>query len=146
MHLAQTLKRAAAVSGVAMLATFTLGLTPTPATAGTYLPGAYIDVDGYGAAVGYAYGSAPSYTAVLTASGGGTCTLANGTATIADFGQHKGKPARPRTDGAVCHLYNATVDYTMTVTPIVGGSSTIYRTCVWELGNQICTVRGVDFI
>ncbi|MEO6204971.1 MAG: hypothetical protein ABIO67_06270 [Mycobacteriales bacterium] len=141
-----TLKRTAALAGLAAVATVSLGFTSAPAQAGAVVPGIAIDVDGYGGGVGYVAGPAASYSAVLTATGGGTCLLANGAASIATFGSNTGNPARPRTDGALCHLYNAVVDYTIVATPLVGLSTTFYRTCVWELGSQICTVRGVDLL
>jgi hypothetical protein len=109
-------------------------------------PGVAIDVDGYGSAVGYVTGPATSYTAYLTATGAGSCLLANGVVQIATFGSATGDPARPRTGGALCHLYDAHVDYTIVATPLVGLSTTFYRSCTWELGNQICTVRGVDLL
>jgi hypothetical protein len=143
MHLLPSkLKRALALASCAALTTVGIGLSTHPAEAAT-VPGMYIDVNGYGAGTGLIDGATGSVTSVLTATGGGTCTLANGTATIASFDTGTTTTA---TRGAVCHLYDATADYTLTFTNLVGVSQTFYRTCVWVLGSQTCSVRGINKI
>lgn len=134
------------ISRTALVATATAGLmlpAMSPAHA-AITPGAGIGVDGYGGGFGHVEGPALSYTAYLTATGGGTCTLANGVVNIADLGNDDGNPANPTTDGAVCHLYDAHVDYVLVATPLIGASITFYRSCTWALGIQICTPEGVQ--
>jgi hypothetical protein len=63
------------------------------------------------------------YTTVLTATGGGTCAL--------------------DTQGG-CTLYDATVDYTLTYTTVVGVTSSFYRTCTWVLGKATCSVPSLN--
>lgn len=134
------------ISRTALVATATAGLilpAMSPAHA-AITPGAGIGVDGYGGAVGYVSGPAASYTAYLTATGGGTCTVANGAVPIVGLGSDSGNPAEPTTGGAVCHLYDAHVDYVLVATPLVGASITFYRSCTWALGIQVCTPAGVQ--
>lgn len=143
MHLVpSTFKRALTLGACAALASTGLMLA-TPAADAATVPGISIDVNGYGAAVGKIDGATGTVTSVLTATGAGTCTLANGTATIASFDTGNTTTA---TTGAVCHLYDATAEYTLTFTNLVGASQTFYRTCVWALGAQTCSVRGVNKI
>ena len=101
-------------------------------------------MDGYGAADGKVGGAPGSFTSVLTASGSGTCALANGTANIAAFDTDSGNPSLTHTNGALCSLYNATVEYTLTFTAVIGATQTFYRSCVWVLGKQTCTIQGLN--
>ncbi len=135
-------KRTMILGVCAAVASVGMGLGAQPAQAAV-VPGIYIDVDGYGAANGLIDGATGSVTSVLTATGAGTCTLANGSAIIADFALGA---TTTHTDGAFCNLYDAHADYTLTFTNFVGVSQTWYRTCVWVLGAQTCSVRGTNKI
>ena len=102
-----------------------------------------IGVSGNGAASGTVSGIGSSYTSVLTASGTGTCALLNGVVTVADFDTGAGNPSTTSTSGAPCTLYDATVEYTLTYTSVLGASGTFYRTCKWVLGNKTCSPAGL---
>lgn len=134
------IKRTLTLGMCATLASVGMGLGAQAAQAAT-VPGIYIDVDGYGAATGLIDGASGTVTSVLTAVGGGTCTLANGPAIIDGFNLGG---TNTHTGGALCLLYDAHADYTLTFTNLIGVSQSFYRTCVWVLGNQTCTVRGVN--
>lgn len=135
------------VRGAAVAATVTVtataGLVTVPSAASAATISISIDVSSSGAATGSVGGIGGSYTSVLTATGGGTCALLNAPAVIAGFDSGSGNPSTTSTAGA-CTLYNATVDYTLTYTSVLGVTGTYYRTCVWELGTQICTPRGAS--
>lgn len=127
-----------AASAISMSGVMMVGGAPA-AHASTFM--VKISVAANGAATGSVGGIGATYTAVLTASGAGTCTLANGPTVIADFGIGSGNPAVATTRGG-CTLYNATADYTLTYTSVAGVTSTWYRSCVWTLGLQTCTPEG----
>lgn len=129
--------------GAALTLTGTAALVAVPSAASAATISVYIDVASSGAAIGYVGGIGGGYTSVLTATGGGTCTLLNAAVTIADYDTGYGNPSWTDTAGA-CTLYNATVEYTLTYTSVLGVTGVYYRTCVWELGTQICTPRGAS--
>ena len=82
------------------------------------------------------------YTTVLTATGGGTCLLTTGEVTIQGVSTASGNPARTSTAGA-CNLYNATVQYTLTWTSVLGTTGQLQKTCVWAIGIMVCTPSAV---
>lgn len=128
----------------ALTVTGTAGLVAVPTAANAATISVSIDVSSSGGATGSVGGIGGSYTSALTATGGGTCALLNSPVVIADFDTGSGNPSTTSTAGA-CTLFNGTVSYTLTYTSLLGVTGTYYRTCVWELGTQICTPRGASF-
>jgi hypothetical protein len=90
--------------------------------------GVHISVDAYGAAAGSVSGVGGPISSILTASGTGTCALANGAVVILGTDQDPGNnPSLTSTPGSYCQIYDGTVEYTLTglppvwLTPGVGG-------------------------
>src|SRR5690348_6898405 len=84
-----------------------------------------------------------SYITALTATGSGTCSLAGAEVVIDGVSTASGNPAYTHTAGA-CTLYNATVEYTLTWTSILGTTGQFQRTCVWVIGIQEWSPPGVS--
>ena len=84
-----------------------------------------------------------AYTTVLTATGTGTCALFTGEIIIASADIGSGNPSVTHTAGS-CHLYNASVLYTLTWTSLLGTSAQFQEACVWILGNQTCTLPSLN--
>lgn len=141
MKLGRLLRSVTVAAALTVTGTAGLVAVPTAANAATIF--ASIDVSSNGAAVGSVGGIGGSYTSVLTATGGGTCALLNAPSVIADADTGSGNPSTTSTEGG-CTLFNATVEYTLTYTSVLGVTGVFYRTCVWELGTQICSPRGVS--
>ena len=81
------------------------------------------------------------YLLTLTAAGGGTCTLLAGTSEVADEGVGGfANPVAASTQGS-CDLYDGTVNYTVTWTPLGAGSpGQLPIQCAWALaGAPRCT-------
>lgn len=141
----QARSRLGTVGGLLLAATLGLGTVTAPAHADIDLTGQFrvsIDVANNGAAVGFVsdtINTDSSYFIVLTASGSGTCGLTGPVVTIADFGTDGfSNPASTSTAGA-CALYNASVEYTLTWTSILGTTATLPVSCNWTLGAKRCT-------
>ena len=79
-----------------------------------------------------------SYLTALTATGGGTCLLATGEVAVTGVNTANGNPSVTHTLGS-CNLYNASVEYTLTWTSILGTTGQFQRSCEWVIGIQICS-------
>ncbi len=137
------------VGGLLLASTMGLTSIASPAHASLINLGgkfiAKIDVAQNGAAVGTVsdtISTDSTYYTVLTATGGGTCSLLSPTVVITDV-DYDGfsNPSMTSTEGA-CNLYNATVEYTLTWTSILGTTGVLPVTCDWVLGTKTCTLQG----
>ena len=79
-----------------------------------------------------------SYVTALTATGGGTCLLATGEVAVTGVNTATGNPSVTHTLGS-CNLYNASVEYTLTWTSILGTTGQFQRSCEWVIGIQVCS-------
>jgi hypothetical protein len=143
---ARWLRRAAVVAAVPMMI---ISLMAGPASA-VDLTGIFTVSINPVTANGSAFGTlsdglnpGTSYITALTATGSGTCSLTGTEVVIDGVSTASGNPAYTHTLGA-CDLYNATVEYTLTWTSILGTTGQFQRTCVWVIGIQVCTPPSVS--
>lgn len=140
-------KRRIGLLAIAAVGATCMALIPASSASALNLKGAFdagITVANNGAADGSVSDTINSsnYITALTASGGGTCLLLTGEATVSGVNTGTGNPARTHTPGT-CNLFDATAVYTLTWTSVGGLSGSLQVSCNWILGNKACSPGAV---